>query len=102
MIQERVTLLSMVQMQNDLRRKYYADHGLPEESPVLQGLASGLDTTLTIMEAAAGPFQGLNQEAAAEIMDYFSQEYYAHKDYVPEIAYWYLAWAKTLEQLFMK
>jgi hypothetical protein len=95
-----VSLLALVETQDLFRQRYFADAGLGEESRVLEGLLSGLDSLFALFQGA-GPVVDLNQEAAAEIMDYFLQESYRHRESNPEVSLWYLAWASTLEQYFL-
>jgi|GEM_PF-3711397 len=99
--QAGVTLEELVQSQQLFLRRYMSDAGLSEDSPVVEGLVSGLDSLLVIMQVTMGPFPGLTEEAAAEIMDYFLEESYEHRDTNPEVSLWYLAWAATLENYFL-
>ncbi|MCL6622653.1 MAG: hypothetical protein K6T55_11210, partial [Syntrophobacterales bacterium] len=64
---DTVSLAALVETQELLRQRYYAEAGLSEESPVLEGLVSGLDSLFALLQGA-GPVVDLNQEAAAEIM----------------------------------
>jgi hypothetical protein len=100
--QERITILELVKLQTQIRRQYYVNSDLREQSPILEGLASGLDSTLTIMEISVGTFKGMSKEAASEIIAYFIQESHSHKNSNLEVSIWYLSWAKALETLFVK
>jgi hypothetical protein len=99
---DSITILDIVNLQDQIRRQYYVESGLREQSAILEGLAGGLDSTLTIMEVSIGPFKGMSKEAASEIIDYFLQESYSHKNSNLEVSIWYLSWAKTLETLFVR
>ena len=96
------TIMEVVKLANEIRRHRYMDENCPSGTPVLEGLASGFDTSLTILETSMGAFQGLSPEAAKGIVDYFTRESKRITESKPEIAIWYESYAAAVEQLFIQ
>jgi len=96
------TIMDVVNLANEIRSHRYLDENLPISTPVLTGLASGLDTGLTILEASTGSFQGLSPDAAKGIVAYFTREAERSSKTNQEIAIWYECYASAIEQLFIQ
>src|SRR5688572_26914660 len=74
-----------------------AKAGVPYETPVQFALASGLDTTLTIMEESVGVYRGLDASVVEKIVAYFRAEAKRSRSVDQQIAFWYDAWATVLQ-----
>jgi hypothetical protein len=96
------TIMDVVKLANRIRQHLYRKDGLPDQTPILDGLASGLDTGLTLLELSVGDYRGLAPDAARGIVDYFLQEVDKHSLSNPQVAMWYVAFAEAVERLFIQ
>jgi hypothetical protein len=96
--------MDLMHLQDSIRRKRYSDAGISTttaHSDVLDGLASGLDAVLTIMEASCGAFDELSPEAAIECSKWFRSESDKYRSVNLEISIWYLSWAEAVENRYL-
>lgn len=96
------SVMDVITLANSIRQTLYRQQCLPEPTPVLAGLASGLDTALTLLEASIGSFAGLSPAAARDTVAYFQQEAKQSSASNPEIAIWYVAYAAAIERIFLQ
>ncbi len=96
------TIMDVVKLASEIRHHWYLDENLEETSPVLEGLASGLDTGFTLLEASLGAFSGLSPDAARSIADYFDQEAERLRDSNRQVSIWYESYAAAVIQLFIQ
>ena len=102
MIKEPFTIIDLVRLANEIRRNRYAMRGIPDRTPILNALASGFDTALTLMESSIGPFQGFSTHVVAQVIDYFKSEAEKYSGQDEEISFWYSSYADAIEKMFLK
>ena len=94
--------MEIINLANSIRKELYESQKLKPISHTLTGLAWGLDVGLTLLEQSNGPFDGLTQNKADEIRQYFLNESQKHRSDDIEISIWYFSFAQALEQLFFR
>ena len=96
-----ITIVSVVQLVDRIRRAQYESSGIPEVTPTLIGLAGGLDVALTLMEQSVRPFEGLTPDEAVRTVEYFRSQAATESERNQEASIWYSAYADAVEQLFL-
>jgi len=94
--------MKIVEMADSFRRELYEIEKLEPKSPVLKGLASGLDVGLTLFESSIGAFNGLTQNMAEKIRQHFLNESRKYRANDIETSIWYFSYALALEQFFLQ
>lgn len=97
------SFIDLVYLHDSIRRELYRDarHTSPP-SEILEALTSGMDSVLTILDASSAEFYGLSSEAARKVCEYFRSESCKYENNNIETSIWYLAWAETIEKVYIK
>lgn len=86
----------------ELNRLMNVKAGLNPHSAVSLALASGLDVAITVFEQSTGArVSGFSRESAARVVQYFQDEAKRSEAVDPQIAIFYLAWARVLTAKFL-
>lgn len=86
----------------ELNRSMNVKAGLNPYSPVVFGLASGLDIAITLFEQSTGArVSGLSRQAATRVVQYFLDEAKRNEPADPQIAIFYLAWAHVITAKYL-
>lgn len=96
------TINELAAAAGELNRSMKVQAGLSPYSPVIFGLASGLDIAITVFEQSTGTrVSGLSRESAARVVQYFHDEAKRSEALDPQIAFFYLAWAQVIAAKFL-
>jgi hypothetical protein len=86
-----------------LNRAMSSQAGLDPYSPVIFGVASGLDIAITIFEQFTGArISEASSDAATLVIQYFHDEAKRSEAVDPQIAICYRSWAKVLASKYLR
>jgi phage FluMu protein Com len=97
------TIIDLSLRAGELARTMSVHAGLPQNSPMIFGMATGFDIAITLFEQSTGAvFGGLTPESAARVVQYFRDEAARNAPVDPHVALFYQSWADTLTATYLQ